>query len=265
MIRRLKPAQQNLLSAVQHGRNQSVGLQHRAHPLPAAGPDTAGTGSGRVPAGRVQPGGSRVAGSWPGSGGPGPGVLDVLRRWVLFVLSRVPAGGHQLRSKPSRWVRTSTPPFWIRTKLLETNCSVFVSVWTAGGSDAAQSGSRLKVRMRTVFTDSQSRQLEALFRLTDYPAAEARAPLARGAGLSEETVRVSLVPTSQNENQVRFWWLSAFSWDEISTTNISKLFDFLNRSMMDRPVPAGSFHLASHDRKMERVDVILLFGAEPGR
>lgn len=45
--------------------------------------------------------------------------------------------------------------------------------------------------MRTVFTESQSSQLEALFHRTDYPAAEARAELARSSGLTEETVRVS--------------------------------------------------------------------------
>lgn len=46
--------------------------------------------------------------------------------------------------------------------------------------------------MRTVFTDAQVRQLEALFDLTDYPPAEARAELAKSSGLSEETVRVGL-------------------------------------------------------------------------
>lgn len=51
---------------------------------------------------------------------------------------------------------------------------------------------RQKARIRTVFTDSQTQQLEALFEQTDYPAAEARAEAARVTGLSEETVRVSL-------------------------------------------------------------------------
>lgn len=55
----------------------------------------------------------------------------------------------------------------------------------------AQPQLRQKARMRTVFTDSQTKQLEALFELTDYPAAEARAELARSTGLCEETVRVS--------------------------------------------------------------------------
>ncbi|XP_044058611.1 dharma [Siniperca chuatsi] len=50
--------------------------------------------------------------------------------------------------------------------------------------------SRQKARMRTVFTDSQTKRLEALFELTDYPAAQARAEVARSTGLSEETVRV---------------------------------------------------------------------------
>lgn len=51
---------------------------------------------------------------------------------------------------------------------------------------------RQKARIRTVFTDSQTQQLEALFEQTDYPAVEARAEVARVTGLSEETVRVSL-------------------------------------------------------------------------
>lgn len=50
---------------------------------------------------------------------------------------------------------------------------------------------RQKARIRTVFTDSQTQQLEALFEETDYPAVEARAEVARVTGLSEETVRVS--------------------------------------------------------------------------
>uniref|UniRef100_H3C411 Dharma n=1 Tax=Tetraodon nigroviridis TaxID=99883 RepID=H3C411_TETNG len=54
----------------------------------------------------------------------------------------------------------------------------------------AQAQLRQRVRVRTVFTDAQVRQLEALFDLTDYPPAEARAELARSSGLSEETVRV---------------------------------------------------------------------------
>lgn len=56
---------------------------------------------------------------------------------------------------------------------------------------SAQSQLRQKSRMRTVFTDSQTKRLEALFELTDYPAVEARAEVARSTGLSEETVRVS--------------------------------------------------------------------------
>ncbi|XP_028275934.1 dharma [Parambassis ranga] len=55
---------------------------------------------------------------------------------------------------------------------------------------SAQLQARQKARMRTVFTDSQTKQLEALFELTDYPAVEVRAELARSSGLSEETVRV---------------------------------------------------------------------------
>ncbi|XP_015259179.1 PREDICTED: homeobox protein engrailed-like ceh-16 [Cyprinodon variegatus] len=49
---------------------------------------------------------------------------------------------------------------------------------------------RAKARMRTVFTDCQTKQLEALFELTDYPGMELRAELAQNTGLSEETVRV---------------------------------------------------------------------------
>ncbi|CAJ1066280.1 homeobox protein prophet of Pit-1-like [Xyrichtys novacula] len=55
---------------------------------------------------------------------------------------------------------------------------------------SAQPQSRQKSRMRTVFTDSQAKQLETLFELTDYPTVEARAQVARLTGLSEETVRV---------------------------------------------------------------------------
>ncbi|KAM9852926.1 dharma [Aulostomus maculatus] len=58
-------------------------------------------------------------------------------------------------------------------------------VWTSAQSQPCQ-----KPRMRTVFTDSQTKQLEALFQLTDYPAVETRAEVARSTGLSEETVRV---------------------------------------------------------------------------
>lgn len=54
----------------------------------------------------------------------------------------------------------------------------------------AQAQLRQRARARTVFTDAQLRQLEALFDLTDYPPAEARAEVAKSGGLSEETVRV---------------------------------------------------------------------------
>ncbi|CAB1347643.1 unnamed protein product, partial [Coregonus sp. 'balchen'] len=49
---------------------------------------------------------------------------------------------------------------------------------------------RNRSRMRTVFTDSQTKQLEQLLEQTDYPGVEVRAELARNAGLTEETVRV---------------------------------------------------------------------------
>ncbi|XP_034024679.1 dharma [Thalassophryne amazonica] len=54
----------------------------------------------------------------------------------------------------------------------------------------AETQPRPRARMRTVFTHSQTNQLEKLFQLTDYPTPEARAEVARTAGLSEETVRV---------------------------------------------------------------------------
>lgn len=56
---------------------------------------------------------------------------------------------------------------------------------------AAHPQPRQKARMRTVFTDAQTKQLEALFELTDYPTVEARAGVARSTGLGEETIRVS--------------------------------------------------------------------------
>ncbi|RXM30726.1 Homeobox protein goosecoid isoform A [Acipenser ruthenus] len=45
-------------------------------------------------------------------------------------------------------------------------------------------------RVRTVFTDSQTEELELLFGRSDYPVPEARERLARRVGLSEETIRV---------------------------------------------------------------------------
>ncbi|XP_067220434.1 dharma [Chanodichthys erythropterus] len=51
-------------------------------------------------------------------------------------------------------------------------------------------GLRQRSRIRTVFTDNQTEQLERLFAITDYPTAETRAELAKNTGLSEETVRV---------------------------------------------------------------------------
>ncbi|XP_034460646.1 dharma [Hippoglossus hippoglossus] len=54
----------------------------------------------------------------------------------------------------------------------------------------AQPPPRQKARMRTVFTDTQTKHLEALFETSDYPAVEARAGVARSTGLSEETIRV---------------------------------------------------------------------------
>ena len=60
--------------------------------------------------------------------------------------------------------------------------------------------------MRTVFTDAQTKQLEALFELTDYPAVESRAEVARNTGLSEETVRVSpTLPVQSNLSRFHFY------------------------------------------------------------
>lgn len=49
---------------------------------------------------------------------------------------------------------------------------------------------RLRNRVRTVFTDNQTQQLEHLFAVTDYPTVDARAELAKSTGLTEEIVRV---------------------------------------------------------------------------
>ncbi|KAM9820384.1 homeobox protein goosecoid-2-like [Neosynchiropus ocellatus] len=56
----------------------------------------------------------------------------------------------------------------------------------AGGSAQAQHSQRL----RTVFTESQTRQLEALFHTDNYPTVEVRTHLATRIGLSVENVRV---------------------------------------------------------------------------
>ncbi|KAF1393492.1 hypothetical protein PFLUV_G00016480 [Perca fluviatilis] len=55
---------------------------------------------------------------------------------------------------------------------------------------SAESQLRQKSRMRTVFTDGQTKRLEVLFALSDYPPAETRDELARSTGLTEETVRI---------------------------------------------------------------------------
>lgn len=66
---------------------------------------------------------------------------------------------------------------------------------------------RQRNRIRTVFTESQVKQLDQLFSITDYPTAEARAQLARSTGLSEETVRVRylLYHGHSNLSCVRFY------------------------------------------------------------
>lgn len=65
----------------------------------------------------------------------------------------------------------------------------------------AQAQLRQRARVRTVFTDAQMRQLEALFDLTDYPPAEARAEVAKSSGLSEETVRVGRAYVTRDVKQ----------------------------------------------------------------
>ncbi|KAI7800471.1 dharma [Triplophysa rosa] len=49
---------------------------------------------------------------------------------------------------------------------------------------------RQRNRVRTVFADHQTHQLERLFAVTDYPTVDARAELAKSTGLTEEIVRV---------------------------------------------------------------------------
>uniref|UniRef100_A0A8C1Z3N6 Dharma n=1 Tax=Cyprinus carpio TaxID=7962 RepID=A0A8C1Z3N6_CYPCA len=68
--------------------------------------------------------------------------------------------------------------------------------FAASGCDTAENhyhqtvAQRQRSRIRTVFTDNQTEQLERLFAITDYPSAETRAELSKNTGLSEETVRV---------------------------------------------------------------------------
>uniref|UniRef100_A0A673IZ98 Dharma n=1 Tax=Sinocyclocheilus rhinocerous TaxID=307959 RepID=A0A673IZ98_9TELE len=68
--------------------------------------------------------------------------------------------------------------------------------FAASGCDTAENhyhqtvAQRQRSRIRTVFTDNQTEQLERLFAFTDYPSAETRAELAQNTGLSEETVQV---------------------------------------------------------------------------
>ena len=66
---------------------------------------------------------------------------------------------------------------------------------------------RQKARMRTVFTDTQTKHLEALFGITDYPAVEARAEVARSTGLSEETIRVSVARACGRHFEGFFFYL----------------------------------------------------------
>ncbi|KAK9517654.1 hypothetical protein VZT92_023003 [Zoarces viviparus] len=55
---------------------------------------------------------------------------------------------------------------------------------------SAQSPPYQRARMRTIFTVSQIKQLESLFKVTEYPTTEACTELARSFGLSETPVRV---------------------------------------------------------------------------
>lgn len=80
-----------------HGRKQSVGLQHRAHPLPAARTEAAGHGvftgapgaPRRIRLGLREP--RACAGPGPGPGGPPAVPGDELWRGVLPVCSRFPS------------------------------------------------------------------------------------------------------------------------------------------------------------------------------
>lgn len=72
----------------------------------------------------------------------------------------------------------------------------FNSFFVLLGCDPAQNQchqhapQRQRNRVRTVFTDNQTQQLERLFAATDYPTVDARAELAKNTGLTEEIVRV---------------------------------------------------------------------------
>ncbi|XP_069043768.1 dharma isoform X2 [Lepisosteus oculatus] len=60
---------------------------------------------------------------------------------------------------------------------------------TAGPADGDLGGKQRR-RWRTVFTRSQTEQLERVFGRADYPSPQEREELARRLGLSEEAVRV---------------------------------------------------------------------------
>lgn len=70
---------------------------------------------------------------------------------------------------------------------------------------------RQRCRIRTVFTDNQTEQLERLFATTDYPSAETRAELAKNTGLSEETVRVRKRNLSVYSNNSSYFVLTFIS------------------------------------------------------
>ncbi|XP_053738714.1 dharma [Synchiropus splendidus] len=99
--------------------------------------------------------------------------------------------GYQQSGLAPNRVLASHPPApccllsWNFATLLQAhsgNCGIR----EAGGSAQAQHCQRL----RTVFTESQTRQLEALFHTDNYPTVEVRTRLAARIGLSVENVRV---------------------------------------------------------------------------
>ncbi|KAL4647446.1 homeobox protein MIXL1-like [Arapaima gigas] len=55
---------------------------------------------------------------------------------------------------------------------------------------SSSSSSRSRSRSRTVFTESQTQQLELLFGRTEYPTPDEREELARSTGLPHEVIRV---------------------------------------------------------------------------
>jgi len=75
-------------------------------------------------------------------------------------------------------------------------------------------------RVRTVFTGSQTAELERLFRCTEYPPVAARAALAQSTRLPEETVRVRPLSSSSSSlpSSLPLPSLSSLSWSLSSHT-----------------------------------------------